>query len=169
MSPVHRIRPLPEAKALGKLIISEPVLNQTSDALRRSEGPDGRHEGIVLWLGRTVGPTTLVMSSVAPQCDHGCGHVTMSAGQVGAAARTARAAALGIVAQVHSHPGDDVRHSDGDDDLVLMPFEGMYSIVVGRYGDNPVPGGGVHQFQAGRWHRITDAAATTVIVPAALV
>lgn len=168
MSPVHRIRPLPEATALGRLIIAEPVLDHTTEALRRSKGPDGHHEGVVLWLGRTIGMTTIVLSSIVPECDHGWGHVRMSAHQVSRATRTARACGLGIVAQVHSHPGDDVRHSDGDDELVLMPFESMYSVVVGRYGEAPVLDGGVHQYQRGRWHRITDAAATTVVVQAML-
>jgi len=34
---------------------------------------------------------------------------------------------MGILCQVHSHPGSDTRHSDGDDELVLLPFEGMLS------------------------------------------
>jgi proteasome lid subunit RPN8/RPN11 len=168
MRPVHRARPLPEAAAIGRLVVAEPVIDATAAALRRFAGRDGRHEGIVLWLGRTIGPTTLVMSSLVPDCDHSWGHVAVSAAQVGAATKRARTSSLGIVAQVHSHPGDDVRHSDGDDDLILMPFHGMYSIVVGRYGDAPVLGEGVHQFQNGRWHRVTDAQESAIIVPAQL-
>ena len=52
----------------------------------------------------------------------------------GNASRAARALGLSVVAQVHTHPGRDTRHSDGDDDLVLMPYEGMFSLVVGEYG-----------------------------------
>jgi proteasome lid subunit RPN8/RPN11 len=77
---------------------------------------------------------------------------------MGAAADTARSFGLGIVAQVHSHPGSDTRHSDGDDRLVFMPFEGMFSLVVGQYGDgdiDPRGGAGLHQFQDGRWVRIS--------------
>ena len=49
-------------------------------------------------------------------------------------ARRARSMHLGILAQVHSHPGADTRHSDGDDELVVMPFENMLSLVAPHYG-----------------------------------
>ncbi len=77
--------------------------------------------------------------------------------------RSARAAGLGLVAQVHSHPGHDTRHSDGDDQLVLMPFEGMFSLVVADYGQGgllPEHGAGLHQFQQGRWVYIDEGALT---------
>jgi proteasome lid subunit RPN8/RPN11 len=87
----------------------------------------------------------------------------------GAAARTARALRLGVVAQVHSHPGLDTRHSDGDDDLVLMPFNGMFSLVVARYGEGsllPEQGAGLHQFQDGRWVQIRQPDPALMVVSA---
>lgn len=108
------------------------------------------------------------MSAVGPAVDSGPQHVIAGERSVGAAAATARALRLGIVAQVHSHPGSDTRHSDGDDDLVLMPFEGMFSVVVAGYGRGdilPAGGAGVHQFQDRRWVLLTDAADAVVVVP----
>ncbi len=69
------------------------------------------------------------------------------------AARRARALGLGILAQVHSHPGDDTRHSDGDDELVVMPFEKMLSLVAPHYGRHlqSIDDFAVHQFQDRRW------------------
>ena len=90
---------------------------------------------------------------------------------VGAAARTARQRRLALLAQVHSHPGRDTRHSDGDDELVLMPYEGMFSIVAGRYGDDPLTprgGAGIHQFQDETWVRVSDADATFIVVPSVI-
>ena len=60
---------------------------------------------------------------------------------------------LGILAQVHSHPGRDTRHSDGDDDLVVMPFENMLSLVAPYYGRaiRAITDFSVHQFQDRRW------------------
>jgi len=165
MSPVERARPLPEAQGRGKLLIAESVLAATSAALQGFAGQDGRHEGIVLWLGRFIATTTMVVSVHVPEADHGWGHVRMSEQQVGTASRSARALGLGIIAQVHSHPGTDVRHSDGDDDLVLMPFEGMFSLVVGRYGDAALLDGGLHQYQDGVWHRIIDVDPVVYVIP----
>jgi proteasome lid subunit RPN8/RPN11 len=89
----------------------------------------------------------------------------------GAAARLARAFRLGVVAQVHSHPGSDTRHSDGDDELVLMPFEGMFSLVVGDYGAAgmmPDQGACLHQFQHGQWVLVRQLEPALLPVPAEL-
>ncbi len=57
--------------------------------------------------------------------------------------RAARRLGLAVMAQVHSHPGADTRHSDGDDELIVLPREGMFSLVIGRYGEGfiSVPAG----------------------------
>jgi hypothetical protein len=60
---------------------------------------------------------------------------------------------------VHSHPGQDTRHSEGDDKLILMPYEGMFSLVVADYGHGsllPNEGAGLHQYQSGRWLQVTN-------------
>jgi proteasome lid subunit RPN8/RPN11 len=133
----------------------------TSVALQASSGDHQHHEGLVLWLGRTVGTTTLVLACAAPPTRSGPDRVHVDAHAVGATARASRAHGLGIVAQVHSHPGHDTRHSDGDDQLVLMPFEGMFSLVVADYGRGsllPEQGAGLHQHQNGRWVNVDDCA-----------
>lgn len=162
---VHRLTPLPAAASRGQLIVASQVLPPTSAMLQASCGPDGSHEGLVLWLGRTVGASTLVLAVTAPLTDHGRQHVMCDERAVGAAARTAHAVGLGVVAQVHSHPGRDTRHSDGDDQLVLMPFEGMFSLVAADYGwgDLLPPAAGLHQYQDGRWVQVTNHDALTVV------
>lgn len=166
---VHRTRLLPEGASRGRLIVPEPVESATTAALSASRGHDGRHEGLVYWAGRRDGDDTVIVAAVAPRCEHGPFRVSAPANEIGRIARVARHRGLAILAQVHSHPGDDTRHSDGDDDMVLMPFEGMYSLVVGRYGDGsvrPELGAGLHQFQDGRWVRIPcEAPGPLVIVP----
>src|SRR5262245_20704302 len=127
---VHRFRPLPQATSRGDLLVSESVLSATSAALRNFKGPDGRHEGIVFWAGRRLEDSILVCTCVVPEADHTWGSVRVGHSAVGKAARQARRAGLVIVTQVHSHPGTDTRHSDGDDKMILLPFEGMYSLVV---------------------------------------
>jgi proteasome lid subunit RPN8/RPN11 len=162
---VHRRSPLPTAPARGHLIIAQQVLQPTRTALQASRGSDEAHEGLVLWLGRTAGTSTVVLSALVPATDHGPQKVLCDERAVGAATRAAHAVGLGVVAQVHSHPGADTRHSDGDDQLVLMPFENMFSLVAGHYGHGELlpPAAGLHQYQDGRWVQVTNPGAMIVI------
>jgi proteasome lid subunit RPN8/RPN11 len=166
---VYRQTPLPRGRARGRLLVTEVVAEQTREHLQRSVGGDGRrHEAIVLWAGRSAGPDTIVVGTVAVAAEHGPGFVHTPELAVGAAARAARAHGLAVLAQVHTHPGIETHHSDGDDRLVLMPYEGMFSLVVGRYGDgalHPAQGAGLHQFQNGRWVLIDPVDASFVLVP----
>src|SRR5487761_1115925 len=167
MRPVYRLRPLPTAPARGRLVVAESVLAATSRILTSFEGEDGDHEGIAFWLGRLVSGDTYVLAAIRPEAEHTFGSVLASEGAVGEISRRARALGLGVVAQVHSHPGSETRHSDGDDELVLMPFEGMYSLVVAYYGRGRLDttgGLGVHQCQDGRWVTVSDAASALVVV-----
>ncbi len=168
---VHRHTPLPAGPSVGHLIVAESVIAPTLQALRQSQSPDGRpHEGLVCWLGRTVGPHTLVLTAAQPEVISGPQRVHAAEASVGTVAHLARRHQLGIVAQVHSHPGHDTRHSDGDDHLVLMQYEGMFSLVIGHYGHgdiHPIRGAGLHQHQNGRWVQLNNPDAL-LIVPATL-
>ncbi|MGH7281975.1 MAG: Mov34/MPN/PAD-1 family protein, partial [Polyangiaceae bacterium] len=158
MNRVARETVLPVGPSRGRIIVSSEVAQRTRNALRESSGEEGEpHEGLVYWAGRIVELDTYVLAAVLPRCSHGPYRVMADASAMGDAAAIARSHRLGIVAQVHSHPSDDTRHSDGDDHLIFMPFEGMFSIVVGEYGNgslDPKHGAGFHQFQDGRWVRI---------------
>jgi len=164
---VHRLTPLPVAPARGHLVISESVAERTMELLAVELGRAVPHEALVWWLGRQVGDDTYVMACISPTVDSGRQHVLADADAVGDAAAAARRSRLGIVAQVHSHPGNDTRHSDGDDELVLMPFEGMFSVVVARYGAGglrPASGAGIHQYQNGIWTWVSNADEAFVVV-----
>jgi proteasome lid subunit RPN8/RPN11 len=167
MTSVIRTNAQPGRTALGRLVVSESVIAPTLAALQASSGDGVQHEGLVLWLGLTEGESTYVMACAAPPKVSGPYRVHIDERAVGATARSARTYGLGVVAQVHSHPGSDTRHSDGDDLLVLMPYNGMFSLVVANYGCgsiDPRNGAGLHQFQEGRWVRVP--AETLQIVPA---
>jgi proteasome lid subunit RPN8/RPN11 len=167
---VFRQTPLPRRPGRGQLIVTDAVLEPSSAALRSSRGPDGPHEGLVLWLGRTVGDDTLVLALATPPIISSAQRVHVDERAVAAAARVARQAGLGVVAQVHSHPATDTRHSDGDDQLIFMPFEGMFSLVVADYGRgslHPAEGAGLHQRQNGQWVQVIDPH-TMRVIPAHL-
>jgi hypothetical protein len=168
---VHRRNPLPLAPARGHLIVTDSVRRATETALRGFIGPDGRHEGIAFWAGRQDGNDQLIAAVIVPRAIHGPGFVHVPADQVGEAAHQARTRRLVLLAQVHSHPGDDTRHSDADDSLVLMARESMFSVVGARYGDGgltPAEGAGIHQFQDARWIQVADADTSLIYVPTAV-
>lgn len=162
---VMRRKPLPTGPATGRLVVAEHVLPITQAALQASSGNHCSHEGLVFWLGRNVGADTLVLAATVPPTDNRAGGVFVHEPAVLAASQAAHAVGLGLTGQVHSHPGRDTRHSDGDDELILMPYEGMFSLVIGEYGHgNPLPGdgAGLHQFQSGRWVQISNDALTVI-------
>jgi proteasome lid subunit RPN8/RPN11 len=117
-------------------------------------GPEGPHEGIVFWGGKEMEGITLFTTAITPRAVHTKGSVHCDEAAIREVVRALRPHGLGLLAQVHSHPGSDARHSDGDDSMILLPFESMLSIVVPWYakdGVHPLSSCGIHQFQEGRW------------------
>lgn len=150
--PVFRERPRGELR--GTFMITEAAVTAAERLLPSFRGPDGDHEGMAFLLGRELEELTIFTSVLAPDADHGEGHVVCDLSAVSGAQRASREHGLAILGQVHSHPRSSTEHSEGDDSLVLMPFEGMLSLVVpwyGRVGLRPLYGLGVHQYQDGRW------------------
>jgi proteasome lid subunit RPN8/RPN11 len=169
---VYRTTPLPVAQNRGRLIVPEFIARVTLKALRDSRGLDGRHEGLVYWAGRRVDADAIVLMNFVPRCEHGPQRVIAPPEEIGRVNSSARLHALVVVAQVHSHPGDDTRHSDGDDRLIPMPYEGMFSVVVARYGDGALvlpDGVGLHQYQDRRWVQIpTQCSDAISILPTSI-
>ena len=119
--PVYRTRPLPVAELQGFFLVAQPVIAATREALISFAVVgirDGGHEGMAFWAGREIDDASIILETIVPDADHSNQRVMASAGAVGNAARKARERGLGILCQVHSHPGGDARHSDGDDELV---------------------------------------------------
>lgn len=114
---------------------------------------DGGHEGICFWAGVEGPETTTLEAVIVPVARHGPDGVFVSEVEFANAAAQAHSMGLGILAQVHSHPGANTRHSDGDDELVVMPFENMLSVVAPFYGQTveSIRDFSVHQFQDHRW------------------
>jgi proteasome lid subunit RPN8/RPN11 len=170
--PVYRTRPLPQGDLRGVFFITEPLIRSTRDALTSFAVAgirDGGHEGMAFWAGREQDGTRYLLQVIVPDADHSEGRVMASREAVGLAARSARANRLGILCQVHSHPGSDSRHSDGDDELILLPFEGMLSVVVPNFSFafQSMDDASVHQFQDGRWVLCSKAsvAANLILIP----
>jgi hypothetical protein len=138
----------------GRFSFTEQAIGALEALLPTYRGADGSHEGIAFLCGLELPTATLYTTAIAPQADHGRRHVRCSETEIAAVSAAARKLGLGLLAQVHTHPGDGTVHSLGDDEMVLMPFEGMLSIVCplyGRFALRPLESLGVHQFQDGRW------------------
>src|SRR5688572_26474200 len=173
--PVYRTRPLPSGELRGTFFVPEPVVLATRDALGSFAVAginDGGHEGIAYWVGRETGELTVFLQCVVPAADHAAQRVSVSRAEIGRVARTARSKNMGVLCQVHSHPGRDARHSDGDDELVLLPFENMLSVVAPRFGMEwgKMADVCVHQYQGGQWVLCSprSVAAQFVVVPTAM-
>jgi len=172
---VYRTKPLPSGPLRGRYLIAAPLIDATREALisfALAGIHDGGHEGIAFWAGRECGNHTLLLQAIVPDAEHSEGRVIASRYAVGRVARAARARGLGILGQVHSHPGSDARHSDGDDQLVLLPFENMLSLVVPCFGVRfrTLADVRVHQFQDGRWVLCSadSVASHLILIPSAI-
>ena len=153
---VFRTRPLPKGQLRGQYLIASDLVDKTHQALslfREAGRADGGHEGICFWAGCESANSVSLSAVIVPAADHGPLGVFVSASDFADATEKAHAMGLGILAQVHSHPGWDTRHSDGDDDLIIMPFEGMLSLVAPFYGRTvrSICDFSIHQFQDHRW------------------
>ena len=153
---VYRTRPLPRAPLQGWYTISPNLIDDTKRALTafyEAGRHEGGHEGLCYWAGREGRNLTSLEAVVTPIAQHGKHGVFVSESAFAEVARRARSMGLGVLAQVHSHPGSDTRHSDGDDDLIVMPFENMLSLVAPRYGRflRKITDFSVHQYQHHRW------------------
>jgi hypothetical protein len=169
-------RPQPRLSSrpmVGLFAISEPVIDAAERLLPTFRGIDGDHEGILFLLGVERPSETLFLSVAAPDAEHDPGRVHVSREAVLGVAKAGRRLGMAVLAQIHSHPGSWTEHSLGDDSMVLMPFEGMLSIVVphyGQFGLRPIDSLGVHQFQGGQWVRceIASIRGGIRVVPASI-
>lgn len=156
-----RDSPLPTTKLEGQFRIAADTVWRIYEVLRRqsAHGPsDSGNEGLVFLAGNRTDRETVYSTVIVPAVRNTHSSVFVDAKEFGKCAKRARQDNLLILAQLHSHPGSCCHHSDGDDRLIMLPFEGMLSIVVPNYGEVDVPfeNCGVHQLRDGVWHFCTE-------------
>lgn len=145
---------LPLGELQGDFFFTHGAVTAAEGLLPSYRGADGDHEGILFLLGRHTGNTSIITTVLAPCADHGPGHVICTEGQFAHATRAAHDHRLGVLGQLHTHGRGWTEHSRGDDTLVLMPFDGMLSLIAPWYGHvglRPLHTLGIHQHQGSQW------------------
>lgn len=133
------------------------LLDRTVHFLRQSRDNFEPHEGVVYWAGRRAGKEYFITTCVVPSARTTQGSFVTSSETNAKVITYLASADLELLAQIHSHPGVFVGHSEGDDKRAFMPYEGFFSIVVPHYarcGMRPLTICGVHVFIQSRFRRL---------------
>ncbi len=126
--------------------IQSSVAEETARFLRRS----GKRETVVYWAGLDCGERWVVTTALCPRQCITRGSFTVDAAANAKVVQDLNAHQLVMLGQVHSHPGEFVGHSEGDDEWTSFAFPGFISIVVPTYCRNgllPLSQCGVHRYE----------------------
>lgn len=116
-------------------------------------------EKIVYWAGIKRADVCTALAVVRPAARLTSGSFRITPEANAEVVRFVADRGLALVGQVHTHPGDWVDHSAGDDEDAFMPTENYFSIVVPsfcRRGVLPLERCGVHRYENGTFRRLLD-------------
>ncbi len=142
------------------VLIQQAVLPETARLLRSGAFSNRRHERVVYWAGKDLGSSWIVSTCIAPRATTTAGSFEVSAESNARVIMLLSELGLVLLAQLHTHPGAWVDHSDGDNDGAFMAYEHFVSIVVPSYARDgvwPLGTCGVHRFRCGVFHRLHNA------------
>jgi hypothetical protein len=138
------------------VLIAEPVL-RLSEQLLRQRRAWRNHERVVYWAGFEIENRWIVTTVIRPQSQTTWGSFRTSAKANAEVVAYLSSTTLGLLGQVHTHPGESVDHSDGDDEMAVVAFENFLSIVVPHYGTRgmlPLQKCGIHRFESDQFRRL---------------
>lgn len=119
---------------------------------------------------RTPSGDGVVTTVTVPHAEQSAGHFNVAATEMSRAGAHLRASGLVRLAQVHTHPGSDVRHSKTDDARAYSQRTGAVSIVLPWHATrDPRPtDGAVHVRDGDGWRGLDPQEASSFInvVPA---
>lgn len=130
--------------------ITDVLLARTGELLA-SFAESRPSEGVVYWFGLERGGVSVVTTLVVPEAEAWSGCVSTSAEANAEALTAVVGTPLVLIGQAHSHPGDDVRHSEVDDRDTFARFDGAISVVVPYFGRSGIDlrRCGVHRHESG--------------------
>lgn len=147
--------PVPYEWSGRVLTVPESALMQMTAAFQKYARR--RREACCFWYGQTDDQGNgQVAAVVLPTQRNATGNYSITGEAMSVVSRATRPYGWRNLAQVHTHPGTWVDHSAYDDTHVNS--RQALSLVLPNYGAwvEPWPTGvGVHEFQAGWWHRLT--------------
>ena len=143
---------VPYRSVSGVMFAPYAAISATHKLLQRA----GRRESAVMWYGTRDGQGNARVSHViAPKQTMSWGNYSITASALAQAVHRLPQECK-AVAQVHSHPGAHVEHSNYDDRMVSSTR--ILSIVFPNYGRTlgsfPLEIG-VHEWQHGYWHLLS--------------
>jgi hypothetical protein len=157
-----RLRPIPaDTSVVGRRLLFAHAIVPGIAKILRSYGGDEAHEGVVYLGGVETVDQSVALLAIAPIATTSQGSFRTDLSANTAVVSTLATCGLTLIGQVHSHPGDWVDHSDGDDRGALVKFEGYWSVVVPTFAQQallPLTGCGIHLYSHGRFARLTEAA-----------
>jgi hypothetical protein len=152
----------------ASLVIAPNLWNATLDVLQ-SYSRRGVEAGC-FWYGTRNDNYALASLLAIPQQVNRRQNFHIPADSLAEMTQMASASGLVAVAQIHTHPGVDVKHSPWDDAQIVS--QNVWSLVMPNYGKLPVNFSdvGVHRFRDGRWRRLTaDEVGKTLLIQPLLV
>lgn len=149
-----------------KLILSDQLWQQTLALLQQYTAK--KLEAGCFWYGvRTEDTASALVLGVPRQINRPANFEIPGDDLAALVEAACDPAGLVAVAQIHIHPGADVRHSPWDDKQIVS--RNIYSLVIPNYGKPPIvfESIGVHRFENNRWNRLSPEAAREAICIAA--
>jgi hypothetical protein len=154
------------------VVLSYPVLTETEALLKRPRWKR-QHEQVVYWAGIETKGRWIVTTVIAPEAVTTRGSYVVSSLSNAKVISHLSKLSLSLLAQIHTHPGEFVGHSYGDNQGTLTPYENLLSLVIADYcrsGLLPLTDCGVHRFEQSAFRRLTAQEITALfqIVPVKL-
>jgi hypothetical protein len=155
------------------IYLSQQVIIDTAKLLRTYGTQEMSHEGIVYWAGVACERCWVITTAFAPVANTTYGSYKTDLISNAIMISRLNEMRLRLIAQVHSHPGDWVGHSDGDNLGAFMPYDGFYSVVVPSYAKQgllPLTNCGFHRYEKIRFRELspTEIVSTFAILPSSV-
>jgi hypothetical protein len=140
-------------------LITKEVIDYTVQILQEYGRGKDAAEGVVYWAGSVNGDVRNITAAIAPKTDSSRYGINTSNESNAKFVEFICDYDLEYIAQVHSHPGTWVDHSEVDNEETAFRSEGLVSIVVPSFGENgmsPLFMCGIHRFSNGKFIRLNN-------------